>query len=82
MNQKELIALSDLKKALLSINGAMSRLGKDKNEMLIVIPKNDFNYFVNILSSGVSSLSNFYVKVDEDTFTLCGICVTKNFKEK
>ena len=82
MNSKELTALNYLKKALLSINGAMSRLGKDKNEMLIIIPKNDLNYFVNILSSGVSSLSNFYVKIDEDTFTLCGLSVTKSFKEE
>ena len=82
MEQKEITALTDLKKALLSVNGSLLRLGINKNDVTIVIPKDEFNYFTNILSSGVSGLSNFYIKVDEDTFTLSGIVITKKFKEK
>ena len=82
MEQKEITALTDLKKALLSVNGSLLRLGINKDDVTIVIPKDEFNYFTNILSSGVSGLSNFYIKIDEDTFTLSGITVTKKFKEK
>ena len=82
MEQKEITALTDHKKALLSVNGSLLRLGINKNDVTIVIPKDEFNYFTNILSSGVSGLSNFYIKVDDDTFTLSGINVTKKFKEK
>lgn len=82
MEQKEITALTDLKKALLSVNGSLLRLGINKDDVTIVIPKDEFNYFTNILSSGVSGLSNFYIKVNEDMFTLSGIKVTKKFKEK
>ena len=82
MEQKEITALTDLKKALLSVNGSLLRLGINKDDVTIVIPKDEFNYFTNILSSGVSGLSNFYIKVDENTFTLSGIVITKKFKEK
>ena len=34
MNVQEIAALNDLRKALLSVNGAIGRLGKDKNDML------------------------------------------------
>lgn len=82
MEQKEITALTDLKKALLSVNGNLLRLGINKDDVTVVIPKDEFNYFTNILSSGVSGLSNFYIKVDENTFTLSGIVITKKFKEK
>ena len=82
MEQKEITALTDLKKALLSVNGSLLRLGINKDDVTIVIHKDEFNYFTNILSSGVSGLSNFYIKIDEGTFTLSGITVTKKFKEK
>jgi len=77
MEQKEMIALNDLRKALLSINGAFLRLGVNKDDVLIVLPVGDFTYFSNVLSSGVGTLSNFYIKVSEDEFTLSGLRVTK-----
>ena len=80
MEQKEITALTDLKKALLSVNGSLLRLGINKDDVTSVIPTDEFNYFTNILSSGVSGSSNFYIKVDENTFTLSGIKVIKKFK--
>ena len=77
MEQKEMIALNDLRKALLSINGAFLRLGVNKDDVLIVLPVGDFMYFSNVLSSGVGTLYNFYIKVSEDEFTLSGLRVTK-----
>ena len=77
MEQKEMIALNDLRKALLSINGAFLRLGVNKDDVMIVLPVGDFTYFSNVLSSGVGTLPNFYIKVSEDEFTLSGLRVTK-----
>lgn len=77
MEVKEIEALNDLRKALLQVNGAISRLGKDKNEIVIILPKDDWNYFNNVLSSGVSSFSNFYIKISANEFTLSGIKIQK-----
>ena len=77
MDNKEIKALNDLKNALLSVNGSLLKLGKNKDDVVILLPDGDFNYFDNILSSGVSSFSNFYVKVDSDKFTLSGIMISK-----
>lgn len=81
MDVQEIVALNDLRKALLTINGAVSRLGKDKNEMVIILPNDDFVYFKNVLSSGISSFSNYYISVSDDEFTLSGIRVTRKGKE-
>lgn len=81
MDAQEIVALNDLRKALLSVNGAVGRLGKDKNDMVICLPNDDWVYFDNVLSSGVSSFSNYYIKINNDTFTLSGIRVTRKVKE-
>lgn len=81
MDNKEFTALSDIKKSLLSLNGALLRLGKNKDDVVILLPDGDFNYFDNILSSGVGSFSNFYMKVDNDRFTLSGIMISKYGKK-
>lgn len=80
MDVQEIVALNDLRKALLTINGAVSRLGKDKNEMVIILPNDDFVYFKNVLSSGISSFSNYYISVSDDEFTLSGIRVSRQIK--
>lgn len=77
MEVKEIEALNDLREVILQVNGAISRLGKDKGDMVIVLPKDDWNYFNNVLSSGVSSFSNFYIKINDNEFTLSGIQVQK-----
>ena len=81
MDVQEIVALNDLRKALLSVNGAIGRLGRDKDEMLVVLPNDDWVYFNNVLSSGVSSFSNYYVSIGDNEFTLSGIRVTRKAKE-
>jgi len=81
MEVKEIEALNDLRKALLQVNGAISRLGKEKGDVVIVLPKDDWSYFNNVLSSGVSSFSNYYISVNDDEFTLSGIRVSRQVKE-
>lgn len=78
MEVKEIEALNDLRKALLQVNGAISRLGKDKDDIVIILPNDEWNYFNNVLSSGVSSFSNFYIRISDNEFTLSGIRVQKN----
>ena len=81
MDVQEIVALNDLRKALLSLNGAIGRLGRDKDEMLVVLPNDDWVYFNNVLSSGVSSFSNYYVSISDNEFTLSGIRVTRKTEE-
>ena len=82
MDTKEIQALNDLQKALLSINGASRRLGINTEEVVIVLPRGDFAYFKNVLSSGNNSLTKFYIDIDEDSFKLSGILITRKIKEK
>ena len=81
MDVQEIVALNDLRKALLSVNGAIGRLGRDKDEMVVVLPNDDWVYFNNVLSSGVSSFSNYYVSISDNEFTLSGIRVTRKTEE-
>ena len=81
MDVQEIVALNDLRKALLSVNGAIGRLGRDKDEMVVVLPNDDWVYFNNVLSRGVSSFSNFYINISDYEFTLSGVRVTRKTKE-
>ena len=78
MSTKEIQALQDLQKALLSINGASRRLGISTNEVVIILPRHDFSYFKNVLESGSGSLAKFYIHIDDDTFKLSGITISRN----
>lgn len=71
-------ALHDLQKALLSINGASRRLGINTEEVVIILPRYDFSYFKNVLESGNGSLAKFYIPVDDYTFKLSGITISRN----
>ena len=78
MDVQEIVALNDLRKALLSVNGAIGRLGRDKDEMFVVLPRHDFSYFKNVLESGNAGLAKFYIPVDDDSFKLSGITISRN----
>jgi len=78
MDTKEIQALQDLQKALLSINGASRRLGINTEEVVIILPRHDFSYFKNVLESGNGSLAKFYIPVDDDSFKLSGITISRS----
>ena len=78
MNAKDIQALQDLQKALLSINGASRRLGVNTEEVVIILPRHDFSYFKNVLESGNGSLAKFYIHIDVDSFKLSGITISRN----
>ena len=65
-----------LKNTLLQLKGALLRLGLNKEDTHIVLPKADWVYFNNVLSSGVSSMSKYYRSVNDKEFMLSGISVT------
>ena len=77
MDAKELEAFKKLKDGLMSINGALSKLGKDKDDLIVCLPSSEFAYFKTVLDSGVSSASNFYTRVSDDEFQLSGIRIKK-----
>ena len=78
MDVQEIVALNDLRKALLSLNGASRRLGVNIEEVAIILPRHDFSYFKNVLESGNAGLAKFYIHVDNDTFKLSGITISRN----
>lgn len=78
MSTKDIQALQDLQKALLSINGASRRLGISTEEVVIILPRHDFSYFKNVLESGNAGLAKFYIPVDVDYFKLSGITISRN----
>ena len=78
MDVQEIIALNDLRKALLSLNGASRRLGINTEEVVIFLPRHDFSYFKNVLESGNGSLAKFYIPVNDDSFKLSGITISRN----
>ena len=67
-----------LKNTLLQLNGALLRLGINKEEVVIILPRHDFSYFKNVLESGNGSLAKFYIPVDDDSFKLSGITISRN----
>jgi len=81
MDVQEIVALNDLRKALLSVNGAIGRLGINTEEVVIILPRHDFSYFKNVLESGNGSLAKFYIPVDVDSFKLSGITISRMSKE-
>ena len=78
MDVQEIVALNDLRKALLSVNGASRRLGINTEEVVIILPRHDFSYFKNVLESGNGSLAKFYIHIDDDSFKLSGITISRN----
>lgn len=78
MSTKDIQALQDLQKALLSINGASRRLGISTEEVVIILPRHDFSYFKNVLESGNAGLAKFYIHIDDDSFKLSGITISRN----
>ena len=67
-----------LKNTLLQLNGALLRLGISTEEVVIILPRHDFSYFKNVLESGNGSLAKFYIPVDDDSFKLSGITISRN----
>ena len=78
MDVQEIVALNDLRKALLSLNGASRRLGINTEEVVIILPRHDFSYFKNVLESGNAGLAKFYIHIDDDSFKLSGITISRN----
>ena len=74
----EILEFDKLKSALLQINGSLLRLGINPNEVVISLPRHGFSYFKNVLESGNAGLAKFYIPVDDDSFKLSGIIISRN----
>ena len=79
LSEEEIIKL---KNTLLQLNRALLRLGINKEDTHIVLPKADWVYFNNVLSSGQSSMSKYYQSVSDKQFSLSGVSITYDVKEK
>ena len=65
-----------LKNTLLQLNGALLRLGINKEDTHIILPKSDWVYFDNVIISGQSSMSKYYQSISDKQFNLCGVSIT------
>ena len=79
LSEEEIVKL---KNTLLQLNGALLRLGVNTEEVVIILPRHDFSYFKNVLESGNGSLAKFYIHIDDDSFKLSGITISRNKGEK
>lgn len=70
-------AIKSFTEALLAINGALLKSGSNKDEVVIMLPKEDFNYFFTVLQYPNTPASKFfkYDPQDLSEFTLAGIKV-------
>jgi len=71
-----------LKNTILQLNGALLRLGVNTEDVVIILPRHDFSYFKNVLESGNGSLAKFYIPIDNDSFKLSGITISRNKVEE
>ena len=78
LSEEEVVKLKD---TLLQLNGALLRLGINKEDTHIVLPKADWMYFNNVLSSGQSSMSKYYQSISDKQFILSGVSITYGVKE-
>lgn len=74
-------AINDFKDALLKINGALLKSGTDTSEVVIMLPKEDWNYWYTVLSYENSNANKFFKPSEElpNEFKLGGIKV-RSFK--
>lgn len=70
-------AVKSFTEALLAINGALLKSGSNKDEAVIMLPKEDFKYFFTVLQYPNTPASKFfkYDQQDLSEFTLAGIKV-------
>ena len=73
LSEEEIVKL---KNTLLQLNGALLRLGINKEDTHIVLPKADWVYFNNVLSSGQSSMSKYYQSASVIACTISGVSIT------
>ena len=78
----EILEFDKLKSAILQINGSLLRLGINTEEVVIILPRHDFSYFKNVLESGNAGLAKFYIHIDDDSFKLSGITISRNKVEE
>ena len=64
LSEEEIVKLKNTR---LQLNGALLRLGISKEDTHIVLPKDDWMYFNNVLSSGQSSMSKYYQSVNSNS---------------
>ena len=62
LSEEEIVKL---KNTILQLNGALLRLGINEEDTHIVLPKADWMYFNNVLSSGQNSMSKYYQSVSD-----------------
>jgi hypothetical protein len=70
-----------LKNTLLQLNGALLKLGLNKEDIIIFLPDCDFNYINRTLATSNSGLGKFYRPVDDYEFTLSGLTIKRYSKE-
>lgn len=82
MNIEYTATLKDLQKALLSVNSSLSKLGIDLDNVILGLPDDQFIVIKYQLDKRECGASKFYIHIDDDSFKLSGITISRKSKEK
>ena len=78
MNTKEIQALKEFQRALLSVNNSLSKLGVELESVALTISQHQVTKIKDQLDMRECGASKFYIPVDDDSFKLSGITVSRN----
>ena len=78
MNTKEIQALKEFQRALLSVNNSLSKLGVELESVALTISQHQVTKIKDQLDRRECRASKFYIPVDVDSFKLSGITISRN----
>ena len=81
MNTKEIQALKEFQRALLSVNNSLSKLGVELESVALTISQHQVAKIkdqLDQLDRRECGASKFYIHIDGDSFKLSGITISRN----
>ena len=78
MDTKEIQALKEFQRALLSVNNSLSKLGVELESVALTISQHQVNKIKDQLDRRECGASKFYIPVDDDSFKLSGITISRS----
>ena len=82
MDTKEIEALKELQRALLSVNNSLSKLGVELESVALTISQHQVTKIKDQLDKRECGASKFYIHIDDDSFKLSGITISRNNVEE
>ena len=78
MNTKEIQALKEFQRALLSVNNSLSKLGFELDSVTLTFSEYQITNIKEQLDRRECGASKFYIPIDDDSFKLSGITISRS----